>query len=73
MQVKIRYGTGNEVSKDFPAGTTLGCILNNSTIRAVLGYGRNVQGIIGGVPQSDSLVPPDGAEISVTEKSCSKA
>ncbi len=73
MNVRIKYGSGNELAKDFPEGTSLGCILNNPHVRAALGYGSSVAGHIGGVPQSDSLVPPDGAVISVNDKACQKA
>ena len=73
MRVTVKYGTGNEISKEFDNGTSLGCILGNQHVKAVLGYGSNVAGHIGGVPQADSLIPPDGAVISVHEKSCSKA
>lgn len=73
MRVTIKYGTGNELSKEFPEGTTLGCVLGNQHVRGSLGYGASVQGHIGGVPQSDSIVPPDGVTISVQDKSCTKA
>lgn len=72
MSITIRYGSGNSLTKDFPAGTTLGCILGNQHVKAALGYGNNVAGHIGGVPQSGSLVPPDGATVSVNDVACEK-
>ena len=73
MIVKIKYGTGNELSKDFPAGTTLGCVIGNQHVRGALGYGQNVQGHVGGVPQNDSTLIFEGMTISVNDKACSKA
>jgi hypothetical protein len=73
MRVTVKFGTGNELTKEFPEGTSLGCILGNPHVKAALGYGDNVAGHIGSVPQADSLVPPDGAVVSVHQKSCAKA
>lgn len=73
MQVRIKYGTGNELSKDFPAGTTIGCVLSNQFVRGALGYGSNVQGFVNSVPQSDSTYIAEGMTISVHDKACNKA
>jgi hypothetical protein len=73
MQVKIKYGTGNELSKDFPAGTTIGCVLGNQFVRGALGYGQNVQGFVNSVPQNDSTYIAEGMTISVHDKACTKA
>jgi hypothetical protein len=73
MRVVVKYGTGNELARDYPAGTTVGCVVNNASTRAALGYGQSVQGHVGGVPQSDSTQCFEGMVISVNDKSCSKA
>ena len=71
-QVKVKFGTGNELSKDFPLGTTLGCVLKNQFVKGALGYGENVQGFIGGVPQADSTLIADGMTVSVHNAACEK-
>lgn len=73
MNIRVKYGTGNEITKDFPAGTNIGCVLSNPNIRAILGYGQNVAGHVGGVPQNDATSIFEGMVISVADKSCSKA
>lgn len=67
----IRYSSGNERRKTYPAGTTHGFVLADN--RPVLGYGQNVEGWIGGVPQSESLIVDDSMTIDVHDKPQGKA
>lgn len=71
--VTIRYGSGNTLTKDFPEGTSVGCVLTNTAVKAALGYGNNVQGNVSGVPVPDSNTIYSGMTISVTDKACNKA
>ena len=73
MKVKVSYGSGHSCEEEFPAGTSVGCVLSNSRIKGFLGYGSNVEGRIGGVPQADSTPLYTDVSISVTDKSCTKA
>lgn len=66
----VRYGSGNVITREFPAGTTLGQILANA--RPALGFGENVEGHVGGVPQQATLVPNSSMDISVHDKACEK-
>lgn len=72
MRITIEYGRGNEMTKEFPAGTTLGQAIKNQAVQAGLGYGANVEGRIGGVVQSASLVLQDGMRVVVHDKACEK-
>ncbi len=73
MSVTIRYGSGNELRKEYPEGTTLGQIINDPNVRAVLGYGQNVTAHVGGLPQIDTVRAAQGMTISVQDKACTKA
>lgn len=73
MRVTIKFGSGNELVKEFPEGTSLGCAIKNPHVRGALGYGENVEGHIGGVPQDDSLTLRDGMTVSVNSRACAKA
>lgn len=73
MNVTFTYGTGNTATKTFAAGTTLGQALQNETLRAFLGYGANVEGYIGGVPQPNTTVLAAGMQVSIHDKACAKA
>lgn len=44
IRVTVRFGGANEITRDFPAGTTVNTILN--TVRGALGFGANVQAMI---------------------------
>ena len=76
--LKFSYGSGNEVNKtlgnapgNLPPGTTLDQAI--SSLRPSLGYGQNVEGHIGGVPQNGSLALQDGMTVSIHDKACGKA
>ncbi len=73
MLVRFQYGTGNEISKDLPTGTTLGQALSNESIRVGLGYGTNVEGTIGGVTQPNNVPLQQGMLVVINDKACSKA
>lgn len=65
MQVTIHFGIGNSVSKQYPSGTTVNTVLQDTNLRAVLGYGENVRAVVDGVPQPGTAELSDGDEIHV--------
>lgn len=76
MLITLKYGTGNERKYDQPPGVSLQAVLDNPTNRASLGYGKNVEGWIGGVPQDGAFVLREqhaGMTITVNDKACEKA
>ena len=72
MTVTIRYGVGNELKKTFPPGTTIGQIISNANVRAVLQYGANVAGHVQGEQMPDATPARDGMTITVNDKACEK-
>lgn len=50
--VTIKYGLGNTLQKEFPDNATVGSIVQDASVRAVLGYGANVRPKVDGVEQS---------------------
>ncbi len=73
MKVKISYGSGNVCEQEFPAGTTVGCVLSNQRVKQFLGYGASVEARAGGVPQANDTPLYSDISLSVTDKSCTKA
>lgn len=73
VTVKFSYGTGNTVTHTFPEGTTLDQALKDPAVSAALGYGRNVEGHVGGVPQPAQTTLQANDEVAVHDKACSKA
>ena len=65
MRLRIEYGTGNEVAKEFPAGCTIGQAGRDKGIQAVLGYGDKVAFHVGGRCQDESTPAAEGMVIRV--------
>lgn len=73
MKATIKFAS-NELSRDnFPEGTTIGDILRDPNLRAVLGFGDNVEARIDGVTQDLSAPVRDGDVIFLATKAASKA
>lgn len=73
INVTIKYGTGNQIVKQFDHPVTINSVLADSSIRGVLGYGSSVEGYIAGVPQPGDITLRDGDVLSVHDKACTKA
>lgn len=65
MQITISFGVGNSVTKEYPVGTTVGTVMGDQNLRAVLGYGENVTPVIDGVRQSCACALSNGDEIHI--------
>ena len=78
MLWKISYGYGRNCEQDYPAGTSVGNVLDDPRNRAYLGYGQKVAGHIGSVPMERTLVPredqfPTGVKLSIHDVATEKA
>jgi hypothetical protein len=74
MQKNIIVKYGSSVRNVAVAATaTVGEIIADSTTRVVLGYGDNVQAIIGGAVQPTDAIAPDGSLITLENKANQKA
>jgi hypothetical protein len=73
MNITIEYGINNSLTKSFPEGSTYGTIINDSAVKAVLGYGSNVQTIVDGVAQPLTHQAANGDVILVQVQANTKA
>lgn len=73
LSVTIQYGTGNSITKSFPAGTTVEQVLTSPAVRGGLGYGANVEGHLDGIPMPGTASLRSGDVLSVHDKACNKA
>lgn len=73
ISVTVRYGLSNELTRDFPDGTTVGAVLSNPNIMAALEIGSNVVGKIDGSTKDPGYVLYDGAEMDVEVRANTKA
>lgn len=72
ITITIKYGTGNTLTRNFTTPITIRQILQDRTIKGALGYGDNVEGRLGGVPQPDTNNLVNGDVLEVFDKACSK-
>lgn len=70
--ITIIHGT-KSLDRDLFLNATVGDILNDANLRAVFGYGSNVEGLIGGVVQDRSTRLRDGQTIVIQTRANSKA
>lgn len=70
--ITVRFGT-QQFPKTFDDSATIGDVIGNASVKAVLGYSDNIRPLIGGVEQNTSTVCPDGATVVVETRCNSKA
>ncbi len=73
INVTLRYGVSNELTRAVDAGTTVGQVLRNTSFQAALGFGSNTQAVIDGVVQRDTAPLSDGDVITIETKANAKA
>ena len=72
IRVRISYGADG-IDKLFPIGTTVGQVVGNSSVKAVLGYGDSIRALIDGVEQTGNVQMNDGCNLVIETKANSKA
>jgi hypothetical protein len=70
-EIIVVCGT-DRASRQFPTDATVGDVVNDHNIRAILGYGDNVRALVGGVEIDFSTDAPAGATIRVETKANTK-
>ena len=70
-EIIIVMGT-ERMSRQFPSDATIGDVVQDSNVKAVLGYGDNVRALIFGVEQDFGTDAPAGATIKVETKANTK-
>jgi len=73
VNATIEYGDNNSLTKSFPDGTTFAQVLADAAVKAVLGFGDNVEGVVDGVVQPGANRIDDGDVILVQVKANTKA
>lgn len=72
MQIVVKYGL-DQLSREVPAGTTVGRVLSDPNVKASLGFGDNVRGLIDSVEIPGDATLPAGAVLNVETRANSKA
>jgi hypothetical protein len=70
-EIIVKMGT-ERASRQFPSDATIGDVVQDGNIRAILGYGDNVRALIMGVEQSMDTVAPAGSTITVETRANTK-
>ena len=72
IKVTIAY-SGNSITKNVAAGTTVGSILTDANLKAVLGFGQNIEAQVNGASAESAVVLSDGDELDLVTKANTKA
>ena len=72
MTVTIKYGL-ETISRTVPEGTTIGHLVSDQNLKAVLGFGDNVRALINGIEMSRDVQVPYGSLVSLETACNSKA
>jgi len=72
MSITVKYGVDSHVLNTVNA-PTIGDIQQNSTLKAILGYGDNTRATIHGVEQPSATPVPEGATVVLETRANSKA
>lgn len=73
VNITLRYGTANALTRGVNAGTTVKQVLTNQSFRAALGFGDNVIAKINGAAVRDDLYVTDGLVIDLETAANQKA
>jgi hypothetical protein len=72
MKITVSF-SGNTITKTVASGTTVGTILADRNLQAVLGFGANVQGQVDGVKVGNEAALNEGDELEIVTKANEKA
>ena len=70
--IEVSYGISRR-NHTCESAETVGQVIADPNNRIVLGYGDNVQALIGGVVVSGDVVVPDGATVNLENRANQKA
>lgn len=73
VQITLRYGTGNTLTRGVSPGTLVKQVLTNQSFRAALGFGDNVIAKINGAIVRDDLYVSEGMVIDLETAANQKA
>lgn len=72
MNITVKFGPANSTSFDAPAGATVGSVLSNPNLKAILKFGDNVRGVVDGVVQTSSSPLSEGDVLHIETKANEK-
>jgi hypothetical protein len=72
MQLTIEHGL-QSVTVARPDGTTVGALLADPNIRAVVGFGEHVTPVVDGATVEDTFVLTDGDTVTLQSRAATKA
>lgn len=72
IKVTIEF-SGNSISKSVSAGTTVGAVISDANLKAVLGFGSNVEAQIDGVTAANDAALSEGDTVTIVTKANTKA
>ena len=70
--ITVQFG-GQKEARQYPAGSTIGTVLHDQDLKAVMGFSDNVRALVGGVEQPNAAQLSDGMSIFVEMRANSKA
>lgn len=72
VTVTVQYG-GQVEARQYPNGATIGHIMGDRDLKAVMGFGDNVRYMVQGIEQPHTAVLSDGVRVFVETRANSKA
>jgi len=73
VTITAKFGTSNSLTRDFPAGTTVGALIGDANLQAALGHSSSVQAYVNGQAVSPDYVLQAGNEVSFEDRAGRKA
>lgn len=73
IEVTIRFGAANRITKTFRRGTTLGQAIDDGAVQQSLGFPANVRPLIGRIPQDRNLTLQNGDVVDLETVGTAKA
>lgn len=71
MQITTKYGV-QSVTRTLPDPVTVGDLVRDPNLKAVLGFGDNVRALIAGVEQPSDVALKDGSVVVIETKTNTK-
>jgi hypothetical protein len=72
IRITVTYGM-QSVTVERPEGTTVGALVNDNNLKAVIGYGENVTPVVEGATVDLGYACEDGDEVILQARAATKA
>ena len=73
ISITVKYGIGNEVTKEYEEGVTIQDVLNDANLRAQLGFSTNVNTLVNDEYADPSYELEDGDVLIIEQRASQKA